>query len=96
MSGLIPSVEELECLHYHLCTSTDSIQFFLYKTFFYHNRCLVVLYQSTCCLRGQIAYIMLIILVWPTCRTPAAGGLIVCESVCPKTCRHIARRMVNG
>ena len=30
------------------------------------------------------------ILVWPTCRTPAVGGLIVCEwvCVCPKTCRH--------
>ena len=23
-------------------------------------------------------------------------GLIVCESVCPKTCRHIARRLMNG
>ena len=38
-------------------------------------------------------------LVWPTCRTPAVGGLIVCvcvcDSVCPKTCRHIARRMMN-
>ena len=32
---------------------------------------------------------MQIILVWPTCWTPAVGGLIVCvcESVCPKTCR---------
>ena len=40
------------------------------------------------------------ILVWPTCWTPAVGGLFVCEcvseSVCPKTCRHIARRMMNG
>ena len=40
--------------------------------------------------------IALIILVWPTSWTPAVGGLIVCESVCPKTCRHIARRMMNG
>ena len=31
-----------------------------------------------------------------TCQTPAVGGLIVCESVCPMTCRHIARRMMNG
>ena len=44
-------------------------------------------------------------LVWPTSWTPAIGGLIVCvcacacvrEAVCPpKTCRHIARRMMNG
>ena len=36
-----------------------------------------------------------LLLVWPTSWTPAIGGLIVCvcESVCPKTCRHIARRM---
>ena len=32
------------------------------------------------------------ILAWPTYRTPAVGGLIVC----PKTCRHIARRMMTG
>ena len=46
-----------------------------------------------------------IILVWPTSwTTPAVGSLFVCEcvyvwvseSVCPRTCRHIARRMMNG
>ena len=26
-------------------------------------------------------WIFFIILVWPTCRTPAVGGLIVCERV---------------
>ena len=52
------------------------------------------------------------ILVWLTCQIPAVGGLIVCECVsqsvcpntgtrnailvCPKTCRHIVRRMMNG
>ena len=35
-------------------------------------------------------------LVSPTSWTPAVGGLIVCERVRPKTCRHIARRMMNG
>ena len=37
--------------------------------------------QPTCCfvmiLRPRYNY--KIILVWPTCRTPAVGGLIVCE-----------------
>ena len=38
-----------------------------------------------------------LILVWPTRWTWAVGdGLIVSESVCPKTCRHIDRRMMNG
>ena len=44
--------------------------------------------------------IIVILLVWPTSWTPAIGGLFVCEwvcmyvwvseSVCPRTCRHIA------
>ena len=36
------------------------------------------------------------ILVWLTCQSPAVGVLIVCVSVCPMTCRHLARLMVNG
>ena len=45
--------------------------------------------------------IIVIILVWPTSWTPAVGGIFVCElrvceSVRPRTCRHIARRMTNG
>ena len=43
---------------------------------------------------AQVLYIF--ILVWPTCQTPVVGGLIVCESVRPRTFRHIARRMMNG
>ena len=27
-----------------------------------------------------------LLLVWPTCRTPAAGGLIVCERLCVCVC----------
>ena len=37
----------------------------------------------------------LLILVWPTSWTPALGSLIVCECVCPRTCRNIGRRMMN-
>ena len=53
---------------------------------------------TTCLLiERQYARVLLLrILVWPTCRTAAVGGLLVCESVCPKACRHIARRMING
>ena len=39
----------------------------------------------------HVCMYMYIILVWPTSWTPA-----VCEWVCPKTCRHIARHMMNG
>ena len=46
--------------------------------------------------RSQCAELYSVLLVWPTSWTPAIGGLIVCEWVCPKTCRHIARRMMNG
>ena len=44
--------------------------------------------------KRQACPVLNVILVWPTSWTPAVGGLIVC--VCPKTCRHIARRMMNG
>ena len=47
-----------------------------------------------------VAQVKILVLVRPTIWTPAVGGLIVCvcvsESVCPKTCRHIARCMMNG
>ena len=48
----------------------------------------------------SILHFINILLVWLTCQTPAIGGLIVCvcvsEYVCPKTCHHIARCMMNG
>ena len=45
---------------------------------------------------GHTSLSTALVLVWPTSWTPAIGGLIVCEYVCPNTCRHIARRMMNG
>ena len=56
----------------------------------------IPLCSASSILMMSLKYIL--ILVWPTSWTPAIGGLIVCvcESVCPKTCRHIARRIMNG
>ena len=51
-----------------------------------------ILHRAMC-----VEHTEVFILVWSTSWTPAVGGLIcVCESVCPKTCHHIARCMMNG
>ena len=65
------------------------------------DKCLLV-HSCLCNISDWFHGLCNIILVWLTCQTPAVGGLIVCvsecvcESVGPKTCRHIARRMMNG
>ena len=65
-------------LHFHPKSSTDPLSDNDDHLFCFLDYCLLFWYNAPLNL-VEISIVEDFILVWPTCRTPAVGGLIACE-----------------